>query len=76
MTSTKILVIVAGVLVIIGLAGLLYGGITYTKSQDTTTLGPLEFTVSEKKHLPIHPAVGGVLLLAGGAILVVSIRRT
>jgi len=66
---------IGAILVLIGLVGVLYGGITYTKSRDTHTLGPLEFTVVEKEHLALHPSVGAVVLVAGGSILFISIRR-
>lgn len=75
MTSARFLIPIGTVLVLIGLVGLLYGGITYIKNRDTQTLGPLEFTVVEKEHIAMHPAVGAVVLMAGGSILFISIRR-
>jgi TRAP-type C4-dicarboxylate transport system permease small subunit len=71
----KLLLIVGVVLVAIGLAGLLWGGFSYTKSRDTADLGLFEFTVEEKEHLAIHPAVGAVVLVAGAVIVFASLRR-
>jgi uncharacterized membrane protein len=71
----KLLLIVGLTLVAIGLAGLLWGGFSYTKSRDTADLGLFTFSVEEKEHLPIHPAVGGVVLLAGAIIVFASLRR-
>lgn len=71
----KLLAIVGIVLVVIGLIGLLQGGVSYTKSRDSTNLGPLTFTMTEKEHLAIHPAIGAIVLLAGGVILATCLRR-
>ena len=71
----KLLWIVGVILIAIGLAGLLYGGFSYTKSRDTADLGLFEFTVEEKERLAIHPAVGAVVLVAGAVIVFASLRR-
>ena len=71
----KSLIPVGLVLVAIGLIGLIYGGITYTKDKDTVDLGVAEVTFTEKEHLQIHPAVGGVLLVAGLIVTGVGLRR-
>ena len=71
----KALVLVGIVLVVLGLAGLIYGGITYTKSKDTVDLGIAEITVTDKERLNIHPALGGIVLAAGLVVLVVGLRN-
>ena len=59
------------VLIVLALVGLAAGGLTY-KDKDTTDLGPIDITVTEKKHVNIPPAlsiaglVGGVLLVVAG----------
>ena len=65
---------IAGVLLIVlGLAGLVAGGLTYTKDKETADLGPVDITVKEKKHVAVPPGlavaavVGGVLLLVAGS---------
>jgi len=65
----KPLTIVGLILVALGLAGLLFGGITWTKSREKTDLGLFEVTLENKEHFAIHPAIGAVLLVAGGAVL-------
>lgn len=63
--------IVGAVLIVLALVGLTAGGLTY-KDKDTTDLGPIDITVTEKKHVNIPPAlaisglVGGILLVVAG----------
>lgn len=69
------LTIVGVVLVGIGLAGLLYGGITWRKSRETADLGIVKVTVTEDRRWNLHPALGGVILAAGVVVLVAALRR-
>ena len=71
----KGLVLVGAVLVVLGLAGLIYGGITYTKDKDTVDLGIAEITVTDKARLQIHPVLGGIVLVAGLVVLVIGLRN-
>ena len=67
------IVIVGILLIALGLAGLVAGGVTYTKSSEKADLGPIDIAVKEKKHVAIPPVlsagavVGGVVLLLMGA---------
>ena len=63
--------IVAIVLIVAGIAGLIYGGITYTKTTHDAKIGPLEFTIKDKKtvNIPVWAGVGAIVV--GGALLVV-----
>jgi hypothetical protein len=71
----KSLIPVGLVLVAIGLIGLIYGGITYTKNKDTVDLGVAEVPFTEKERLQIHPAIGGVVLVAGLVVTGIGLRR-
>lgn len=51
-------------LVLLGLAGLAWGGLSWSK-QNNVDLGPVEMTVTEKKSLPIPPVAGAVAVVAG-----------
>ena len=67
---------IAGIiLIILGVIGLAYGGITYTRRRDTFSLGPLTATVRQRETLPISPIVGAVALVAGIGLLVAGSRR-
>ena len=71
----KPITILGIVLIILGVAGLIYGGITYTTSEKVVDLGALQVTAEKQKRIPI-PAIVGVLVLAGGiAAVVVGSRK-
>jgi len=61
------------VLIVLALVGLTFGGLTY-KDKDTTDLGPIDVTVTEKKHVNIPPALS-IVALVGGVLLVVAGTR-
>jgi hypothetical protein len=62
-------------LIVLGLIGLIYGGITYTSREDKLDAGPLRITVEEQRRLPLSPIFGGVSLLAGIVLLVTERKR-
>ena len=63
------------VLIILGIIGLAYGGITYTRRRDTVTLGPITATVNQRETLPIPPVAGAIALVAGIGLLIAGGRR-
>ncbi|MEO8561813.1 MAG: DUF3185 domain-containing protein [bacterium] len=64
------------VLIILGIVGLVYGGITYTRHRDTVSIGPITATVNQRETFPISPIVGVVALVAGiGLVMAGSKRR-
>jgi len=67
--------IVGIVLIVLGVLGLAYGGITYTRRRDTVRIGPVSATVRQKETVPIPPVLGGVALVVGIGLLVASSRR-
>lgn len=67
---------IAGIiLIILGVVGLLYGGITYTRRRDTVSLGPITATVNQKETFPISPVAGGIALVVGVGLLLAGSRR-
>jgi hypothetical protein len=69
-------VAIAGVLLIVlGLAAVLYQRITYTSRETVIDIGPVHATADRQKTLPIPPALG-ILAVAGGvALLVAGVRK-
>lgn len=63
------------ILIIIGIIGLVWGGITYTRRRDTVSVGPISATVQQRETFPISPVAGGVALVAGIALLIAGGRR-
>ena len=67
--------IAGAVLIVIGLIGLLWGGISWTETKTIVDIGPIEAKAKEQKTIPITPVVGGIALVAGIVLLVVPGRK-
>jgi hypothetical protein len=67
--------ILGAILIVLGIAGLLYGGFTYTKHEQVVDMGPLHATVDQKKTVPIPPILG-IVALGAGLILVLRRENT
>ena len=63
------------ILIVLGISGLVWGGITYTRHRDTVSVGPISATVQQRETFPISPVAGGVALVAGIALLFAGGRR-
>ena len=70
----KVGTLVGIILVVLGLVGIAYGGISYSQRREVARVGPLQVTTREERTIPISPIVGGVAILAGVA-LIVAVRR-
>jgi uncharacterized membrane protein YidH (DUF202 family) len=57
------------VLIVLGVIGLLYGGLTWTRKDKVVDAGPIEITADKHESLPIPPIAGGVLLVVGAVLL-------
>lgn len=67
---------IAGIiLIILGIIGLVYGGITYTRRRDTVSIGPITATVNQRETVPISPIAGAIALVAGIGLVVAGGRR-
>ena len=64
---------IIGILLIVGgLAALLMGGFSFTRSEKVLDVGPLEATVETRERVPLPPIVGGIALAAGVALLLLG----
>ena len=66
--------IVAIVLILAGIAGLVYGKFTYTQATHEAKLGPLDLSVKEKRTVNIPMWAGIAAIVAGGLLLVARTR--
>ena len=57
------------VLIVLGLAGLVWGGFTYTTRERIVDIGPIHATHDEKHTVPLPPIVGALALMGGIALL-------
>jgi hypothetical protein len=62
------------VLIVIGIVGLVYGGITWTHRDPVMDVGPVHVTHDKTKSLPLPPIAGGLALAVGVAVLASSRR--
>jgi len=62
-------------LMVIGVIGLIWGGVSYVKDRDTTHLGPVNIVVEKKGRVSIPPVVGVAALIAGGLLVGMSSRK-
>jgi drug/metabolite transporter (DMT)-like permease len=60
---------IAGIILIIaGVAALLYGGFTYTTHKKAVDLGPLQVEKTEHHSIPLPPLLGAVAIIGGGVL--------
>lgn len=62
-------------LIVAGILALAYGGFSYTKDTQEVKLGPLEFSVKEKKTVAIPVWAGIAAIVAGGLMLVMGRKQ-
>ena len=72
MSAVKIMAIV---LIVAGIAGLLYGKFSYTKQTHDIKLGSLEMSVAEKQtvNVPLWAGVGAIV--GGGVLLLYASKK-
>ena len=58
-----------------GVAGLAYGGFSYTRDSHTTKLGPIELTVKDERQVNIPVWAGVAAVVVGAGLLLVPIRK-
>jgi hypothetical protein len=63
------------VLIVLGVAALVYQGITYTTRETVLDVGPLKATAERQKTIPLSPLVGIAVLTGGVVLLVVGGRK-
>ncbi|MCU1327607.1 MAG: hypothetical protein JWN34_2977 [Bryobacterales bacterium] len=62
------------VLIALGIAGLAWGGFTYTTREKVLDFGPIHATREETHTLPLPP-LAGALALAGGIVLLTTGKK-
>jgi hypothetical protein len=59
------------ILIVLGLVGLAWGGITYTTREKVVDVGPIHASRDKTHTVPLPPVVGAIALIAG-VVLVAS----
>jgi uncharacterized membrane protein YidH (DUF202 family) len=66
--------IVAIILIVAGIAGLVYGKFTYTKATHEIKAGPIDLALKEKKTVNVQLCVGIAAIVSCGLLIFVPIR--
>lgn len=66
--------IVGIVLIVLGIAALALGGISYTDREKVLDIGPIEATTEERKTIPLPPIAGGAAVVAGVVLVIAGAR--
>jgi hypothetical protein len=71
----KPIAMIGVVLVVFGLAALVYQGITYTSRETVIDIGPIHATADRDKTIPLPPVVGTVAVVGGVLLLIAGSRK-
>jgi hypothetical protein len=72
----KPMVLAGVVLIVVGVAALLYQSVSYTSRETVIDIGPLQATADRERTLAIPPALGMAVVLGGAALLIVGLRKS
>lgn len=62
-------------LVVVGIVALVWGGVFWTDRDTVIDAGPLTVTTTDREGVAVPPVVGGLALVGGIAMLVMSARK-
>lgn len=63
------------ILIIIGIAMLVWTGFSYTKKEKIVDAGPIQISADKEKSVNWPPYVGGIVLVAGVFVFVASRKK-
>jgi hypothetical protein len=66
--------LVGVLLIVLGIAALVYGGFTYTTEKKAVDLGPIQIEQKERNSIPLPPLLGAPAIVCGQALLFMSGR--
>ena len=71
----KPIAVLGVLLIVLGVAALIYQGISYTRSDTVMKIGPFEATTERQNTIPLPPVVGVVAVGAGVVLLMMGVRK-
>jgi uncharacterized membrane protein YidH (DUF202 family) len=71
----ELMKIVGVLLIILGVAALIYGGFTYSTTKKAVDMGPIQIDKKENHSVPLPPVLGVVAILGGGALLYFGAKK-
>jgi uncharacterized membrane protein YidH (DUF202 family) len=73
MKGTRIIGII---LIILGILGFAFGGISFTKKEKIVDLGPVEVQSEKKESIPVTPIASAVAVVAGIILVAVGSKKS
>ncbi len=70
----KAVTLIGIILIVLGIAGFAFGGVSFTHKKKDVDLGPLQVSHKEKDTMPIPPALSTISLVAGIALVAVGAK--
>lgn len=67
--------IVGILLVLLGIAVLVFGGFSFVQEETVIELGPLDVEAAERERVPLPPILGAVSLIGGIVLIATGGRR-
>jgi hypothetical protein len=68
------LAILGVVLVVLGVAALLFGHFSYSEKKPVLNAGPIHVSTEQEHHVSV-PTIAGIVVLAAGIVLILIGRR-
>lgn len=63
------------ILIVVGIAMLIWTGFTYTKKEKLVDAGPIQISADKEKSVNWPPYAGGIILVAGVTVFIASGKR-
>jgi len=70
----KAATLVGVILIVLGIIGFAFGGVSFTHQKKDVDLGPLQVSHNEKSTMPISPVLSTISLVAGIGLVVVGAK--
>jgi hypothetical protein len=67
--------IVGILLIVAGVAALVYGGFSYTTKKKALDMGPIQIDKTEHHSLPVPPLLGLVAIAGGSALVYFGVKQ-
>lgn len=71
----KTATIIGIILIVLGVLGFIFKGITYTEKEEVADLGPIELQSEEQETIPIPEILSGIAVVGGIVLVAVGARK-
>jgi hypothetical protein len=71
----RALIITGGLLAVLGIAGLVFGGVPYQEKEQVLKVGPIEATAIQDKTMSIPQPISIALIVIGAGAVLLGVRK-